>query len=129
MEKLTTFSPPFLQSSLPTDKKIFRLRIYFRVKKTDIDNQCDIYSKTCAYGSSMIEVVYFNVSYAPVAGIHPLCITISIESVEGLIIFDFDISNGFQETLLHNLAEILYLILTHIYIYLECFKINFQNIH
>ena len=48
METSTTFSAPFLRSLLTTDTKILRPRISFRVKKTDIDNQYDIYSRTCA---------------------------------------------------------------------------------
>ena len=68
MEKSTTFSAPFLLSSLLPDTKIIRPMIYFRVKITDIENQYDIYSRTCADGSSMLEGVGFTVSYAQVAG-------------------------------------------------------------
>ena len=46
----TTFSEPFLRSSLPLDTKILRTRKSFRVKTTDIDNQYDIYSIKCADG-------------------------------------------------------------------------------
>ena len=55
MATSTTFSAPFLRSLLPPYIKILRPRISFRVKTTNIDNQYDIYSRTCAYGSSMIE--------------------------------------------------------------------------
>ena len=48
MAKPTTFSAPFLHSSLPLDTKILGPRMYFRVKTTDIDNQYDLYSRTCA---------------------------------------------------------------------------------
>ena len=37
-------------------------RISFRVKTTDIDNQYDLYSITCADGSSMLEGIDFTVS-------------------------------------------------------------------
>ena len=81
MEKSTTFSAPFLRSSLPLDTKILRPRIYFRVKTTYIYNQYDLYYRKCADGSSMLEGVCFNVSYVPVAGICYLCIIIEISSV------------------------------------------------
>ena len=68
----------------------------------------------------MIEGLEFNVSYVPVAGIISLCIIIAIESVSGLIIFVLDISNDFQNTILPNLEEIVYISLPHIY--LEWFK-------
>ena len=87
MEKSTTFSAPFLCSLLPPDTKILHSRIYFRVNTTYIDNQYDLYSRTCADGSSIIEGVDSTVSYAPVAGIRYLRIIVSIAFAEGLIIF------------------------------------------
>ena len=114
MEKSTTFSAPFLCSSLPPDTKILRPRISFRVNTTDIDNQYDIYSRTCAAVSSMLEVVDSNVSYAPVYGIWSLCIIIAIASVEGLIILVLDISDDFKNIfypILHKESILVY----HIY--------------
>ena len=49
MATYTTFSAPFLRSSLLPETKIIRPRISFRVKTTEIDNQYDIYSITCEY--------------------------------------------------------------------------------
>ena len=63
MEKSTTFSAPFLGSSCPTDTKIIRPRIYFKVKTTYIENQYDLNFKTCVDRSSGIEGVDFTVSY------------------------------------------------------------------
>ena len=80
MATSTTFSAPFLRSQLPPDTKILRPRIYFRVKTTDIDKKYNIYSRTCADVSSMIEGSDFTVSYAPVDGIHYLCIITEIAS-------------------------------------------------
>ena len=71
MTTFTTFSAQFLLSLLPKYTNIPRPRISFGVKTTDIDNQYDIYSRKCAYGSSMIEGFDFTVSYAPVAGTPP----------------------------------------------------------
>ena len=72
MGKSTTFIALFIRSSLPPDTKIIRQRIYFRANTTEIDNQYEIYSRTCAYGSSIIEGVDFTVSYSPVSVIHYL---------------------------------------------------------
>ena len=63
----TIFSAPCERSSLPPRTKILHPRISFRVKTTDIDNNFVIYSRTCEYGSSIIEGFYFTVSYTPVA--------------------------------------------------------------
>ena len=64
----------------------------------------------------MLEVVDFTVSYEPVAGIRSLCITTEIASAEGLILFVLDIPNAFQNTILPNPAETVYLRLTYIYL-------------
>ena len=119
MVKSTISSEPFIRSSLPPDTKIFRPRISFRLKATYIDNKYELYYKTCAYVSSMLEGVNFTVSYAPVAGILSLCIIVDITSAEGLIIFVLVISNAFQNTILLNPEERVYLSLP---LYLECFK-------
>ena len=74
----------------------------FRVNKIDIDNQYELYSRTCAYGSHMIERFYITVSYVPVISIKSLCIIVSFSSAEFLIIFILDISNTFQNTILIN---------------------------
>ena len=77
-----------------------RHRISFRVNSTDIDNQYDLYSITCADRSSVLEDVDFAVSYAIVAGIRSLCILVAITYTEGLINFVLDISNAFQNNIL-----------------------------
>ena len=43
MLKSNTFSAPFIRSSLPPDTKIIHLRISFRMEKTGIDNQYELY--------------------------------------------------------------------------------------
>ena len=91
-------------------------RISFRVKTTDTDNQYDLYSRTCADVSSMIEIFDLTVLYAPVAGIRSLCIINTIVSAEGLIMFVLDIYNDFQNTIPLNPAEIVYISLPHIYL-------------
>ena len=109
MATSTTFSAPVLRSLLPPNRKILRPRIVFRVKTTDIDNQYDIYSRKCANGSSMLEVVDFTVLYAPVDDILCLHIIIAIAYAEGLIILVLDIYNDFQNTILPNPANRVYI--------------------
>ena len=125
MSTSTNFSAPFLRSLLPPGTKILRPRISFRVKTADIDNQYDIHSRTCADVSSMLEGVDFTVSYAPVAGIHSIRIIIAIASEEGLIIFVLDISNAFQNIILINPVEIVYLSLP--YLYLDWYTIKWPK--
>ena len=64
----------------------------------------------------MIEVVDFTVPYAPVSGIRSLSIIMEIVSSEGLIIFVLDIYNAFQNTILSNHSEIVYLSLPYTYL-------------
>ena len=64
----------------------------------------------------MLEVVYLIVSYAPVDGICHLCIIIAIAFAEGLIIFFLGISNTFQNIILPNHAERIYISLQYIYL-------------
>ena len=127
MSKSTTFGAPFLRYLLPPSTKILRPRIYFRVKTTDIENKYDLYLQTCSDESSMPEVVDFTVLYTPVASILSLHIIISIASEEVLIIFVLDISNSFQNTIIPNHAEKVYLSLPHIY--LDGSKTNEQRNH
>ena len=89
MENSTTFSAPFLRYLLSPKTKVLRSRISFGVKKTNIDNQYGLFSIELEDGSSMIEVVEFTVSYAPVAGIRSLCIIIAISYAEGLILLSW----------------------------------------
>ena len=116
MEISTTFSATFLHSLLPLETKIIFPRISFRAKKINISNQYNLYSRTIAYVSSIIEGVYFTLSYTPVAAIISICIIISIEYAEVLIIFILDISNTFQNTILPNPEEKMYLSLPHLYL-------------
>ena len=55
MAKSTTFSAKQLRSSFPPDTKILRPRISFRVKKTNIENQYDLYYRTCAYDHTLLK--------------------------------------------------------------------------
>ena len=114
--KIHHIQSPFLRSSLPPYTKILGQRIYVRVKTSDIENQYDKFSITCADESSILEGVYFTVSYAPLDGISSLHIIIEISSSEVLIIFVLDVSNDFQNTILPNPEEIIYLSLPHLYL-------------
>ena len=87
MAKSATFSAPFLRYLLPPNTKILKTRISIRVKTTDIDNQYDIYYRTSADGSYILEGVDLTILYVPVSGIHYLCIIIEIASVEVLTVF------------------------------------------
>ena len=96
MEIYNTFSGPIKRYLLTPDTKILCPRISFRVKTTEIKNKYDIYSRNCAYGSSMIEGDKFTVSYTHVSSIKYIRIIISITYAEGMIVFILDISNIFK---------------------------------
>ena len=87
MATYPTFSEPFLRRLFTLDIKILRPRVSLREHITDINNQYVLYSRTCSYESSILEGVYFTVSYEPVSGILSLRIIIAIASAENLIIF------------------------------------------
>ena len=125
MGKYTTFSAPFLCSSLPPETKMLYPRIYFRFNTTYIENQYYLYSRTYIDGKSMLEGVDFNVSNSPVVVIRYLCIIVAILSVKWLIIFVLDISNVFQNIILPNTEESVYLSLPHLY--LLWFKIKWPE--
>ena len=114
MEKSTTLSSPFLRLLLPPEAKILCPRISFRDKTAYIENQYELYSRTCSDRSFMILRVDFTISYAPVTGIRPLCIIIAIAYAEGLIIFILITSNAFKNTILPNPEESFYLSITHL---------------
>ena len=99
MEKSITLTAPFLRSSLPPDTRMLHPSISLRVNKTSFDNQYDLYSRTFTDGSSMIELVDFTVSYAPVDGIFSLRIIISVASEE-IFFLKLDFSNAFQNIIL-----------------------------
>ena len=92
----TTSKVSFLRSVLPSTINSLIPRIYFRLKTFDIDNQYDIYSRTCADGLSILEGVDFTVSYTHVSNIRSLHIIIAIASEEGLVLYLLDIPNAFQ---------------------------------
>ena len=71
----------------------------------------------------MLGVIDFSVSYVPVDVIRSHCVIILITSAEGLIRFVLEISYDFQNTILPNPAEIVYLSLP--YLYLDWYKIKF----
>ena len=88
--------------------------ISFRVKTIEIKNQYDLYSRNFTDVSFMLEVVDFLVSYTPVASIKYLIIVIAVAYTEVIIIFILDIYNAFQNIILPNFEEIVYLGLPHI---------------
>ena len=101
---------------ITTKHKDIHNQNFLRLKTTYIDNQYGVYSRACTDGSYMLEGDDFTVSYATVSGICSLRIFISIESVEGLITFVLDISNVFQNTILHYPEEIIYPSLLYLYL-------------
>ena len=102
--KSTTFSAPFLYSSLASGTKISYLWISLSVKTTYIDNKYDLYSIACVNGSSIIEGVDFTISYASDEKLDPFVYTCHF-LCRIINYFVSDIYNAFQNTIMPNPEE------------------------
>ena len=61
-----TFSSPFPKQQVPSDTKMLRPRLTFKVSLTDIDHIYGLKWCLCADGSTMTEGIYFQISYSPI---------------------------------------------------------------
>ena len=111
-----TFSAPILRSSVPSNKTILRPRIACKVKDTSIPNQYDLYARPCADGSTQREHIDFTDSYSPVASIDSLRLLLNLAASEGLLISIMDISNAFQNSIIFDATERVYLSLPPLYL-------------
>jgi len=115
-----TFSAPLLRSSVPSHKTILRPRVVCKVKDTSLPNQYDLYARTCADGSTQRENIDFQDSYSPVASIDSLRLLLNLAATENLLISILDISNAFQNSIIFDATERVYLSLPPLY--LEWFR-------
>jgi hypothetical protein len=110
------FSAPILLSSVPSNKTILRPRIACRVKDTSIPHQYDLYARTCADGSTQKENIDFTDSYSPVASVNSLRHLLNLAASEGLLISIMDISNAFQNSIIFDATERVYISLPPLYL-------------
>jgi hypothetical protein len=115
-----TFSAPILRSSVPPQKTVLRPCVVCRVKDTPVPNQYDLFARTCTDGSTQRENINFTDSYSPVASIDSLCLLLNLAASECLLISILDISNAFQNSIIFDAAERVYLSLPPLY--LEWFR-------
>jgi hypothetical protein len=92
------------------------LQYFVRRSHTTIPNQYDLYARTCADGSTQRQNVDFINSYSPVASINSLCILLNLAASEGLLISILDISNAFQNGIIFNLTERVFISLPPLYL-------------
>jgi hypothetical protein len=111
-----TFSAPILRSSVPSNKTVLRPRVACRVKDTSIPHQYDLYARTCADGSKQKENIDFIDSYSPVASIDSLRILLNLAASEGLLISILDISNAFQNSIIFDATERVFISLPPLYL-------------
>jgi len=111
-----TFSAPLLRSSVPSNKTIFCPRVTCKVKDTSTPNHFDLYARTCADGSIQKENVDFTDSYSPVGSIDSIRILLNIAASAGLLISILDISNAFQNSIIFDASECVYLSLPPLYL-------------
>jgi len=115
-----TFSAPILRSSVPSHKTVLRPRVVCKVKDTSLPHQYDLCARTCADGSTQRENVDFTDSYSPVASIDSLRLLQNLAASENLLISILDISNAFQNSIVFDATERVYLSLPPLY--LEWFR-------
>ncbi len=111
-----TFSAPMLRSAVPFNQKILRPRVSCRVKDTTTANQYDLYARTCADGSTQQEYIDFHDSYSPVASIESIRVLLNIAASSGLLVSILDISNAFQNSIIFDATERVYMSLPPFYL-------------
>jgi hypothetical protein len=111
-----TFSAPILRSLVPSNKTILRPCIACRVKDTSIPHQYDLYARTCVDGSTQREHIDFQDSYSPVASIDGIRMLLNLAASEQLLLSIMDISNAFQNSIIFDASEHVYLSLPPLYL-------------
>ena len=111
-----TFSAPILRSLVPSNKTILRPCIACRVKDTSIPHQYDLYARTCVDGSTQREHIDFQDSYSPVASIDGIRMLLNLAASEQLLLSIMDISNAFQNSIIFDASERVYLSLPPLYL-------------
>ena len=109
-----TFSAPMLCSQLPPGKSILHPRIACHVEETSTPHQYDLYARTCADGSTQQEYIDFTDS------IDSIRVLLNIAASSGLTIRLLDVSNAFQNSIIFDATERVYISLPPLF--LEWFK-------
>jgi hypothetical protein len=122
-----TFSAPILRTLVPPHKSILRPRIACHVKDTSIPYQYDLSARTCADGSTQRENIDFTNSYSPVASIDSIRLLMNLAAASGLLISILDISNAFQNSIIFDASERVYLSLPPLY--LDWFHMQWPDYH
>jgi hypothetical protein len=120
MQQTGTWSAPILRSSIPSHKSLLRPRISFHVKDTTTPNAYELQGRTCANGSNMKQFIDFTDSYSPVGPIDSLCLILALSASLCLTLHVLDISNAFQNRVIFNLDERVYLSLPLFYLEWFC---------
>jgi hypothetical protein len=116
MQSSGTFGVPILHTSMPHGKSVLRSRVACKVKDTSIAHHYDLYARTCADGSTMKEHVDFTDSYSPVASIDSIRTLLNILAAKGLTVRVLDISNAFQNAIIFDPEDWIYLSLPPYYL-------------
>jgi len=111
-----TWSAPILRSSIPPEKTVLPARVTFKVKDTNVENNYELYCRTCANGSTMKENVDYQNSYSPVGSIDSIRLLLSIAASRRWILNALDISNAFQTSIIFDPDERTYLSLPPFYL-------------
>ena len=113
MHRSSTFSRPFLRSSLPPNSLILSPRLSFEVRNTDLDYFYNLRVRVCANGSKMIEGVHFDDSFSPAASGSSFCQGVSIATFLSMVFYFIDVDNAFQPMLSKILLSVTIFIYLH----------------
>jgi hypothetical protein len=116
MQRTGTWSAPLLCTLILSHKQILRPRISFRVKDTATPNTYELQGRTCADGSKQKQFVDFIDSYSPVGAIDSIRLLLALAASSRLTLHVLDISNAFQNSIIFDPDERVYISLPPFYL-------------
>ena len=114
-----------LHTQVPHGIAVLKSRAAYHVKLTDTPHQYDLYVQTCANRPSMHEGIDFQNSYMPVGHIDSLRMIMCIAASKQLCCNLLDISDAFQNSIIFDPQEHVYLTLPPWY--LEWFQCKWPD--
>ena len=105
MNTAGTFSTPFLRKDLPPTIKILKAQPAFKVKLQDKANKYYLYIRTTANGSTLVQGIDFDASFAPTSFFVNIQFVLAIAAAETMSVFSLDVCNAFQTDIESNPPE------------------------
>jgi hypothetical protein len=99
MFRTGTCSSPVLRSLLPREAVILPPHSVYAVESAEVENVFDLQVRMCANGSKMIEGIHYDQSFAPVASIDNIRMTIALGASQGKMVYTLEIYNAFKTSI------------------------------